>query len=785
MKKRFYKNNFNRILITIIVLLVSGITIGFAAYDQLLTIGGNVNISKIGKVEITNVTLLESNNITSNTIPYFYEQNLVFDLEFTSSTEKSYAIYEITLINNSNLDYVYSGSDIEQSITSSVLEDTGTLNIEYENIDNGLLIPAGQSVVFKYKIEINDEMSGSIYNVNTDTDLSFILDNTGNLVATLNTSSIDLTDNKTGYVEIAVINTYSYERDFYVSQTNNNLIINNNENIKYTIPANSTQTYTVSVSASPDAIFLTNSETTTFNIKPTYLAQMSIGNINISVDEYVAPDTEIPTVGNAYITIQNTEGEFLASWNRVDTEGTSIVNYNLKLYDSSNRLVTEVNTQSSDTSYTFTGISAGSYYFVVSGEDAAGNTGISYMDSATFSNGYATKSSTVELKWKFDVKYSLRGVTSRGASSAYLNMSFTTTISANTRYTLPESITITMGGDELSSGSDYDYSNDNGVITIYQVTDDVNISANGTRNTCLIEGTKILLADNSYKNIEDIRYDDLLKIYSYEEGRSINVYPIWIEKKNSTSYYQLNTFSDGTILKTVGFHGIYDVNKNLFISVDNKEDFKVGTEVAIFDTKTNKLKKVTVTNIKEITETANYYHVVSTRYYNVIANNLLTTDGTTILSNLYGFNSNVTWTSLRKNIMSDSSNLYNYNDFSDIMPYYMYKGLRVEEGKILNNYGLDLNTFKGYLSSNQLNNDLMLEPIKNDKDNRVWMVTTSDDIVKNKADYLVEEGSFYKIKEPKIKENFAYWYNTGTGEHLKPGDTIQIWFGTYLEAIYN
>ena len=53
------------------------------------------------------------------------------------------------------------------------------------------------------------------------------------------------------------------------------------------------------------------------------------------------------------------------------------------------------------------------------------------------------------------------------------------------------------------------------------------------------------------------------------------------------------------------------------------------------------LKPVEVTKISIVEESAKYYHVVSTEFYNIFANDVLTTDDEVILSNLYGFDDQV------------------------------------------------------------------------------------------------------------------------------------------------
>lgn len=205
-----------------------------------------------------------------------------------------------------------------------------------------------------------------------------------------------------------------------------------------------------------------------------------------------------------------------------------------------------------------------------------------------------------------------------------------------------------------------------------------------------------------------MNYDTLLKVWNYETGSVGYEYPAWIEKKAVTTSYQLTKFDDGSELKTAGWHGVFDVDKNEFITLDG-DDFKVGTRVYKVN-ENDELEAVTVISIEYVEEEVNYYHVVSSQYYNIIANSIITTDGAVYLSNLYGFDDNIKWPAIREQIMSDPSNLYTYDDFADIgMPRRMFDELRVSEAKYLaSKYGITLDVFKWYLISNQLNTDIWL-----------------------------------------------------------------------------
>ena len=217
-----------------------------------------------------------------------------------------------------------------------------------------------------------------------------------------------------------------------------------------------------------------------------------------------------------------------------------------------------------------------------------------------------------------------------------------------------------------------------------------------------------MLADGTTKPVEDITYHDKLKVWNYETGKVDEAYPAWIEKARVVLGYQKTTLEDGTVLKTHGWHGVFDVLANEFISIDDRSRLLAG--VNIYKVENNRLASKRVVSVEHIAEEVTIYHVVSANYYNVIANGVLTTDGVTVLSNLYGFDNNLKWPSLRNQIIANSNNLYTYSDFKDIgLPEKMFNELRIREAKYLcDKYGITLDQFKQYLLANQLNPKMWL-----------------------------------------------------------------------------
>ena len=89
-----------------------------------------------------------------------------------------------------------------------------------------------------------------------------------------------------------------------------------------------------------------------------------------------------------------------------------------------------------------------------------------------------------------------------------------------------------------------------------------------------------------------------------------------------------------------------------------------------------------------VKERVKYYFVGSTKYFNIIANDFLTTDGNVIISNIFEFDKNLKWKN-RDNVLK-----YTYEEFDNLIPYYMYVGTRAYEAK---NLPISLNEFKAYL----------------------------------------------------------------------------------------
>jgi hypothetical protein len=140
-----------------------------------------------------------------------------------------------------------------------------------------------------------------------------------------------------------------------------------------------------------------------------------------------------------------------------------------------------------------------------------------------------------------------------------------------------------------------------------------------TPTICLAEGTLVTLADGSTKAIENITMSDSIKVWDFDTAVATAATPLWIKRQESTTQYNLIRFSDGSELKTVSQHRIFNKEAGAF-TYPMTDATPIGTTTVRADG-----SEVTVTSKKVVYERVNYYNVVTAGgYMNLYANGILT-----------------------------------------------------------------------------------------------------------------------------------------------------------------
>ena len=759
-----------QIIVTLLALFIFfSMSIGYAVYGARVNISGNSTFFKNGVVSISSAVLIDSKNLQNPENPTVDGTKISFNLNFfVDRTEEAlnddyYATYQITISNDSVYDYTFQAGNFTPSLTTANNDDM-EISYSIEGIVQNEVIPSKESKTFTLTINMIPNTVGNI-NVSGETDINVEEEpeeEQGSVLGSIPSNATgDLTTNQMVPVAVTIINTYSEAKNYLLSIANDKFELvdaNGNPLTTSSIAANQEETKTVYLKIKDGSRFATNKQSVNIFME-TDDGKRNIGLVNLTVpkDETIV-DVTPPTISNLTATFQETVGNVLLQYQAQDNIG--LAGFTIETYKKNGDNFEKVKTNEVGPdilSYTVTGLDDGTYYFNVIAKDTSELTS-------------SVQSSEAAYEWIFDVVINISQGGPNGTYQVEYNKTYSTTITANQNRTLPTELTVTMNGQTITN---YTYSARNGNLSIPNVRGNISVTGSTGDGSCLVEGTKILLADGSEKNVEDIRYDDLLMVWNYETGTTTKEYPIWIEQKKTADVYTRITFDDNTSIEITGGHSFFDVDKKIFVNYKTKE-FDIGTRIMKISDD-YKLKEVTVTNIETINKQVNYYFIASTRYWNVISNKVITTDRYTDITNLYPFDENMSWKN-KDNVEID------YSYLQDVLPYYLYKGFRAGElAVLLNKQATNLDDFKGYLRKFIVNTDMILPPIiKNNE--RYWMVTTSLDIIdeNNKENYLVKEGENYVL--PNIE---GKWYSTSENKYYESGDIVQVWTGMHFEIVNN
>ena len=187
----------------------------------------------------------------------------------------------------------------------------------------------------------------------------------------------------------------------------------------------------------------------------------------------------------------------------------------------------------------------------------------------------------------------------------------------------------------------------------------------------------------SKKKIEDIEYNDKLLVWDFDNGCFAKAKPLFIKKVQVAKEYNLIKFDDGTELKTVIDHRVFNMEKQKFTYTMNDEDTPIGTTVFKDDGTTTKIVEKRV-----VKENINYYNIITDYHMNLFANGLLTS---LRLNNLYDIKD--------MKFIKDNRELTSKEGFAGIPDKYFY-GLRLAEQPKEINRGNDAkhtNTLKEYV----------------------------------------------------------------------------------------
>ncbi len=703
------------------VAILASMTTGFAIFGRILELNGTVGLAAPGEVGITNVARISGTNIDNTLQPTWQPQSVDFNLKFLQNSGN--ASFRITVENHSFTDYTFALPDwtptiyaLQNNVHVAIAPES--LNYTVAGVSEGETLPINGSKIFTVNINFSTtEYAGYTFIVDNDYFIELDTTNTGNLLCSVQPTTANLSGNTTeSSININVVNSYTVGKSFTVSVVDSSkfrlLNPNNSATSSFNINAGATTAFPVKLQRIPGALFNSNLAYATVFIRPANGGNIKCGSISVTVTQNTAnQDSTAPIISKVYAYRGNTDG--LVNLNWMATDDSTITNFTILVYrvvNGNRSLVKTLTAPGSSNSLAITGLTDGTYTFLVYGKDVAGNTATqAQINAATTAPGPAALSPQDMFNWLYQVTHNLSGLTGSGGNTVRHGANYSSTLKpTSNRYSAPPSIEVTMEGTTLPpSRYTYTVTNYIGYFSIQNVTGNLTITATSVGGSCLLEGTIVRLANGTEKPIESIGYNDKLLVWNHETDTTDAADPIWIEKAGTAYSYQKITFSDGSTLGVVGDHGIFSVDLNRYVDVSNPDEFKEG--MIVYKVVNNDAVPVTVTKIEHIKQRVHYYHVMSVKYHNIISNGFVTTDGKVALGNPYGFEGKMKWPAIREQLIKDPNNLYDYSAFNDIIPREWFDGFRLAEAKILSEY-LSLEEVREFLIMNANNQAMWLQP---------------------------------------------------------------------------
>ncbi len=159
----------------------------------------------------------------------------------------------------------------------------------------------------------------------------------------------------------------------------------------------------------------------------------------------------------------------------------------------------------------------------------------------------------------------------------------------------------------------------------YSYTDFCNGTLTAAGNGgCFTADTLITMADGSKKEVKDITTEDTILTYNFFTGETEAKDVALVVNHGVAEYSVANlTFSDGTVLKVIADHGVfdYDLNEYVYLTVDNMEEYLGHTFVKM---DANGYHLVTLTATEKTYETTVAYSLTSAGNANALAEGMLT-----------------------------------------------------------------------------------------------------------------------------------------------------------------
>ena len=234
-------------------------------------------------------------------------------------------------------------------------------------------------------------------------------------------------------------------------------------------------------------------------------------------------------------------------------------------------------------------------------------------------------------------------------------------------------------------------------------------STNGKKPTvCVTPDTLVTLGDGNKMQICDVNIGDEVLTWNFYTGQ-YEVMPVSLLQAHDSGMLEVLYlfFDDGTTLKVLGEHGIFDAENKEFIFIDKDDacDY-VGRKYLKQDG--DGFTEVVLTSYDVVEENTTAYTILSVDHYNVLLEDLLTVTPAHVGGNFFNpfdINEDMKYdeTSMKADI--EKYGLYTYDDFDHVLTEEQFDALNLGHFKV--SVGKGLVTYDGliYLIENFINKE--------------------------------------------------------------------------------
>ena len=303
--------------------------------------------------------------------------------------------------------------------------------------------------------------------------------------------------------------------------------------------------------------------------------------------------------------------------------------------------------------------------------------------------------------WNFSRETQIADTTTYNNYLAYQSPSGTTINGEKRNY---DAITVAQFCYTDEAGATYYY-----FVGYYMPNQNSSSGDSGGSDPCFAPDTLITLADGTQKRIDELTFGDKILAWDFFTGtyveKEISLHVNHGLKENDVIYTK---YSDGTLLKLVGIHGVfdYDLNKFVYITPENVQEY-IGHRF-VKQNLNGGYDIVTMTEGYVIREYVESWSVSSAVTSNAFASGLLTVAPPEDFYNWVTMDGKLRYDAEQFAKDVETYGLYTYEDFKDYVTYEQfvawngaYLKIPVEKGYFTFEYILELiELYKGWMPQN-------------------------------------------------------------------------------------